>query len=169
MLPDDGLEIQERSVVRVVVLDPIGRVLLFHARDVTLPELGRWWELPGGGMEPGETYARTAIRELREETGIRVTAAHLSAPNWRRTGSFRYRGARRVQHEVVCTARLDAVAEVDVSGQLDYEREDYTDSRWWPVAEVCASTERFYPSRLPKLLEAHLRGEPIDEPLDLFS
>lgn len=67
------------------------------------------------------------------------------------------------------TARLTELAEVDVSGQLAYELEDYTANRWWPVADICASTERFYPSRLPKLLEAHLRGEPIDEPLDLFN
>jgi 8-oxo-dGTP pyrophosphatase MutT (NUDIX family) len=167
--PDDGLRIEERSVVRVVVLDPQERVLLFAAQEITLPEYGTWWELPGGGIEPGETYVEAAIRELFEETGISVTADQLSAPNWRRTGTFRFRGARRVQHEVVVTARLDAPADVDVSGQLPYELEDYTSSRWWPVAEVCASTEKFYPSRLPTLLRAHLRGEAIDEPLDLFN
>jgi 8-oxo-dGTP pyrophosphatase MutT (NUDIX family) len=36
-------------------------VLLFHTHDPTYPELGEWWELPGGGI---------AVRELREETGI---------------------------------------------------------------------------------------------------
>ncbi|MEV1118776.1 NUDIX hydrolase [Actinosynnema sp. NPDC049800] len=30
----------------------------------------RAWELPGGGREPGETTRQTAVRELREETGI---------------------------------------------------------------------------------------------------
>lgn len=33
------------------------------------------WEVPGGGMEPGESPADTAQRELREEAGYR--AAHL--------------------------------------------------------------------------------------------
>ncbi len=48
----------ERNVVRAVVLDTREMVLLFHTRDPYYPELGSWWELPGGGIEPGETYAK---------------------------------------------------------------------------------------------------------------
>ncbi|HEX5542731.1 MAG TPA: NUDIX domain-containing protein [Micromonospora sp.] len=167
-LPDD-LPVEERDVVRVVLLDSEDRVLLFHARDPAYPEQGMWWELPGGGMEPGETYLDAAIRELQEETGIRVLPGQVSGPNWRRTATFRYREVRRVQHEVVVTARVDGTPLVDVSGQLDYEREDYTASLWWPVADVRASAGRFYPGRLPELIAAHLRGERIDEPFEFWS
>ena len=68
-LPDD-LPLFERSAVRVVVVDSLDRVLLFHTRDLAHPDLGRWWELPGGGIDAGETYLDAAVRELREETGI---------------------------------------------------------------------------------------------------
>jgi len=54
------------------------RVLLIHRtkyRDVTLPK---------GKVDPGETLAETAVREIREETGIRVS---LGVP----VGVSRYR------------------------------------------------------------------------------
>lgn len=35
------------------------------------------WALPGGGAEIGGSFARTAVDELREETGLRVDAADL--------------------------------------------------------------------------------------------
>jgi 8-oxo-dGTP pyrophosphatase MutT (NUDIX family) len=71
-IPSD-LPIVERDVVRLVVRDGEDAILLFHTRELSAPELGTWWELPGGGVDPGETYVDAAVRELREETGIAVT------------------------------------------------------------------------------------------------
>src|SRR5438445_431491 len=44
-----------------VVADEDGRILLARRRDNGL------WTIPGGGMEPGETIAQTAVREVKEE------------------------------------------------------------------------------------------------------
>lgn len=168
-LPRD-LPIVERTAVRLVVRDPAGLILLFHTRDPDHPRLGTWWELPGGGMDPGETYAETALRELREETGFVVGAGQVGPPSWRRRASFIHRQRRHVQDEVVMSVRLDvATPDVDGAERLDYEVEDYFGFRWWPVDEIVASRERFYPGRLPELLTPFLSGAEIDEPFELWS
>lgn len=45
-----------------------GKVLLVHHN-----RFGRWVP-PGGHIEPGETFAATAVREFEEETGLLVEA-----------------------------------------------------------------------------------------------
>jgi 8-oxo-dGTP diphosphatase len=48
---------------------PLETILLIK-RD-TVPFKG-YWALPGGRAEPGETVEQTAVREVKEETGLDV-------------------------------------------------------------------------------------------------
>ncbi len=48
-----------------------GQILLAHRRDID------WWNLPGGGMEIGETVEEAICREVREETGLEVVVEGL--------------------------------------------------------------------------------------------
>ncbi|MGP3633693.1 NUDIX domain-containing protein [Streptomyces sp. 24-1644] len=52
--------------VTAAVLDDAGRLLIIHKTDNDL------WALPGGGHDIGERIADTAVREVDEETGIKV-------------------------------------------------------------------------------------------------
>lgn len=54
-----------------VVADQAGAILLIERTDNGL------WTIPGGGMEVGETIAQTAVREVKEETGLDVAVRRL--------------------------------------------------------------------------------------------
>ena len=55
-----------RSAVGVMLLNPAGQV--FVARRIDMPMM-RAWQMPQGGIDPGETPQQAAFRELREEIG----------------------------------------------------------------------------------------------------
>ncbi|RSM58966.1 NUDIX hydrolase [Amycolatopsis sp. WAC 01376] len=57
--------------VTVVVRDDAGRLLLIHKIDNDL------WALPGGGHDAGERITDTAVREVKEETGVDVEILRL--------------------------------------------------------------------------------------------
>jgi len=159
----------ERSCVRVVLQDRAGRILLFRA-VLESRSAGPWWELPGGGIEPGEDYRQAAVREIREETGLEISTAQVGPPRWRRSATWTARGIRRLQHEVVVPVRLDADAPpVTDGGRTAEELEEYVEARWWDVADVLASGERFYPGRLPELLPAFLAGAELTEPFERWN
>lgn len=166
---DPGLAFDvERSCVRVVLQDSGGRILLFRTEDPDEPH--HWWELPGGGIEPGESYPQAAVREVAEETGLVIRPDQVGPPRWRRQATWVARGIRRLQHEIVVQVTVDADRPAIIDGgRTPEEREDYTDAQWWAVADVLASAERFYPGRLPQLLPAFLAGAQLDEPFERWN
>jgi 8-oxo-dGTP pyrophosphatase MutT (NUDIX family) len=160
----------ERTSVRVVLRDRSHRLLLFAAIDPLMPETGAWWELPGGGMEPGESWADTAQREIAEETGLRLPPEAIAEPRWTRSATYLRRHRRVLQHELVVVADVDVERpSITRDGRTPEELEEYVGSRWWTVREVAASTERFFPGALPELLPRLLAGERIDEPFEVWN
>jgi 8-oxo-dGTP pyrophosphatase MutT (NUDIX family) len=55
-----------KAGVGVVIEDDQGRILLEQRCDNGM------WGLPGGGIEPGESILDTAVREVKEETGLDI-------------------------------------------------------------------------------------------------
>jgi ADP-ribose pyrophosphatase YjhB (NUDIX family) len=64
----------QRVAAYAVVTDPEARLLLVRLSESHTA--GRWI-LPGGGLDFGEHPADAMVREVREETGLRVTSWRL--------------------------------------------------------------------------------------------
>ena len=65
-----GSSAQFRIAVSALIFDG-ERILLALRRDID------WWNLPGGGMEIGETVDEALCREVREETGLEIEVGQL--------------------------------------------------------------------------------------------
>ena len=64
---------QLRVNAAVLLRDPQGRILLEKRADCGM------WGVPGGRVEPGESIADAARREIREETGLDIRVIGLRA------------------------------------------------------------------------------------------
>jgi ADP-ribose pyrophosphatase YjhB (NUDIX family) len=143
-----------RRAARVLLVDAAGRVLLFAGFDPARPG-HRYWFTPGGGLAAGESAAAGAARELAEETGLRVHPAELGEPVWAETVEYPFDGVWYRQEQSFYLLKVP-VWEVDTTGFDEVERACVTGHRWWSLAELTGTPERYYPPELPAVLDAAL-------------
>ncbi len=150
-----------RPAARVVLFDDANRVLLFRAAMPGRPERP-FWITPGGGLNPGETEAEAARRELREETGLEDV--ELGPCVWIRKHVFAWQGTWLEQRESYFHARVPGF-EVDTTNQEDLERQFLSGHRWWTLDEIAASPERFVPGDFATLARPLAEGRFPPEPI----
>ncbi|MQA60500.1 MAG: NUDIX domain-containing protein [Actinophytocola sp.] len=87
------------------------------------------WSLPKGHIEDGETHQQTAVREVKEETGI---SAQVIMPLG--TIDYWFVAERRRVHKTVHHFLLEATG-----GELSDDDVEVTEVAWVPFAELDAT------------------------------
>ncbi|MFE1644873.1 NUDIX hydrolase [Microbacterium sp. P01] len=142
-----------RHTARIIVLDEDDAVLLMktHWDHRILPER---WLTPGGGVDPGEDVHTAAVRELHEETGLRVES--LGEPIWHERRAL---PAGHEYDETDATYFLLRVPRFEPLSEhwTDSELDDIVDVRWFSATELAASEDDFDPEDVRRIL-SHLPG-----------
>jgi len=113
------------AAVGVVVLDDADRVLLVGQHRYALDAYS--WEIPEGGVPPGESPLDGARRELREETGVEAT-------DWREIVRFHLSNSISDEAGVLFAARATS------HGVATPEPSEDLAVRWLPFDEALEMT-----------------------------
>ncbi|MDQ2787113.1 MAG: NUDIX domain-containing protein [Chloroflexota bacterium] len=93
--------------VFALLFDEDQRILLCHRRDYDL------WNLPGGGLETGETPWDGVIREVLEETGLHVAIERLA-------GVYSKQEINEIVFSFVCTIAAGHLTLNDEADRIEY-------------------------------------------------
>ncbi len=155
---DADADVDRRTSARVVLLDEQGAVLLFCGSDPAFSgdgEAPRWWFTVGGATMPGERLVDAAVREIAEETGLRVDPPAMVGPVWRRDKMIDFNGTVVASQEfyfVHRTTRFEPTA----AGRTPLELRYIHGHRWCDSAtidQLAANGQTVYPLQLGDLLE----------------
>ncbi len=133
-----------RPCVGLMVINSTGKVWIGRRPNVgDSPEGGgSWWQMPQGGIDPGETPETAAMRELWEETGITTASILAESPDWHTYDLPDYLhgkvwgGHYRGQRQKWFLMRFDGTdAQVNITPE-DAEKVEFDLWRWADIGEV---------------------------------
>jgi 8-oxo-dGTP diphosphatase len=129
------------AVYALIVDETRSRVLMVENRRGR----ERTWSLPGGAVEPGESLAAAVVREVQEETGVRVVPRELVSVNERRFPTLG-------EHTLFFTFRATLVGPAATA--LTTTDSEIAAIEWVPVS-VADARLAHHPEGVMGLLETH--------------
>ena len=138
---------QQRPASRILLLDGAGRVLLFRFDP---PDRAPFWCTPGGAVEPGESYAQAARRELLEECGLDLECGPEVAC---RSIEFVTLEQVPVEADERYFCVRTTAATISTEGHTELERAVMREHRWFGREELDTWPEKLFPEDLGALLD----------------
>ena len=142
-----------RATSRVLLIDPSGAALMFlqYGKSHSVPPR---WITPGGGVDPGESHDQAAIREVFEETGLRLESVPAAFLDEDFEPDQRWHPYQR-GHWAWYDVRVDRFNPVR-DGWTDEERADVVEWRWMTADELAAEIHDVEPETLPAVLRQRI-------------
>lgn len=125
-------------VVRAIIKDSDNNILILK-RSPDSRSNPECWELPGGKVEPGESFDHALVREINEETGLNITLK---------------RAAGIAQQDLPHIHSVHVIMKVEVDSGDFKISEEHTDFKW-------ASLDHIKSLKLSNWFEAFLEEKDI--------
>jgi putative (di)nucleoside polyphosphate hydrolase len=155
MTPEEIARLPYRPCVGVMLANPAGHIFVGQRIDRDQDA----WQMPQGGVDPGEAPRDAALRELREETGVTADKVTVEAET---EGWLPYdlphdlvpriwKGRFRGQEQKWFLLRFHG-ADADVNIATDYP--EFSEWRWLPSDQLVASIVPFKRDVYTRVLDA---------------
>jgi 8-oxo-dGTP pyrophosphatase MutT (NUDIX family) len=145
---------RRRQSARLLIISPRKRVLLFRFVHNDGPLAGDdYWATPGGGWSlMGETFEAAAIRELQEETGIRIEmvdapVAEREAPLQLPDGEY----VLAVERCFVIHVRGETLSRDEWT---THEVKVMAEYKWWSEDKLFRTADRVWPENILGMLKS---------------
>jgi putative (di)nucleoside polyphosphate hydrolase len=137
------LDLPYRPCVGIMLINRDGLVWVGRRRPKWAGDTSAYiWQMPQGGIDPGESELAAALRELEEETGVHNVEVLAEAPDWLSYDlpdellgvalKGRYRGQRQRWFAMRFTGED---SEIDIAPRGGHKAE-FDAWRWSPAAQL---------------------------------
>ncbi|MEN2494324.1 MAG: RNA pyrophosphohydrolase [Hyphomicrobiaceae bacterium hypho_1] len=142
-----------RPCVGAMIINKKGHIWM--GLRVDIPENvegpGNWWQMPQGGVDPGENLEVAVVRELFEETGIKSIEILGRTRDWlyydlpsdlqNNIWSGKYKGQKQIWFAVRFTGNESEI-NIDPPKGLNYKKE-FLAWKWMPIYQIADSVVPF--------------------------